>query len=372
MDKAKLSILAIIPYRFLPAVFGGQKAILFFYNALSRIAEVHAIGVDSNDKSQVPFPLNGNLGDSQLRYANPFLVGKIGRQIANIHPDYISTEHPYLGWLLLLLRRKYKTPILIHSHNIEAIRFKTIGKNWWRLMYAYEKKIYRAADKLCFITEEDRLWAIENYGVDAQRAIVFPYSISNTKAFTAVEKSESKKIVYSQLKLDFDRKMIFFNGAFDYKPNLEALQHLLFVIFPKLKRVNSDFVLIVCGKKIPPEITNIKDEQLKILGFVDDIQLYFKAADVFVNPIIEGGGVKTKLIEALAAGAQAVSYRSGAIGIPIETTGNVLQSVADNDADGFTQSVQKALYAQSQLPTSFFDYFNEEKTSKRIAEFLAK
>ncbi|MBK7345377.1 MAG: glycosyltransferase [Chitinophagaceae bacterium] len=67
--------------------------------------------------------------------------------------------------------------------------------------------------------------------------------------------------------------------------------------------------------------------------------MYFKAADVFLNPVIEGGGIKTKLVEALGQNLNVVTTQSGAIGVPQETTGNKMKIIKDGDWAAFAATL---------------------------------
>jgi hypothetical protein len=68
---------------------------------------------------------------------------------------------------------------------------------------------------------------------------------------------------------------------------------------------------------------------------VDKIEPYFMAADVFLNPILSGGGIKTKLVEAIGFGASAVSTVTGAMGCGQQICGNKLTIVKDGDWKNF-------------------------------------
>ena len=82
------------------------------------------------------------------------------------------------------------------------------------------------------------------------------------------------------------------------------------------------------------------------LYFVDDIDLYFKACDLFINPLLDGGGIKTKLVEALGFGKKAVSTVNGAIGVEEFCTQGRLKIVADGDWEQFAARVNDAVIAE--------------------------
>jgi len=86
-------------------------------------------------------------------------------------------------------------------------------------------------------------------------------------------------------------------------------------------------------------LVNYKEKNIIYAGFVDDINLYFKGADIFINPVIDGGGIKTKVVEALGYDLSVISTQSGAIGIPEEITGGKLLVLPDNDWTEFARKI---------------------------------
>ncbi len=94
-------------------------------------------------------------------------------------------------------------------------------------------------------------------------------------------------------------------------------------------------------------------------GFVEDISLYFKGVDCFINPVTLGSGIKTKLIDALAYDQICISARSGAKGIPQELAGEKLVLVDDYDWQDFADK----MFTQSDrnlqtVPAAFYQFFN--------------
>ncbi len=101
-----------------------------------------------------------------------------------------------------------------------------------------------------------------------------------------------------------------------------------------IKNEGFKYKIVICGKGLPNEMNNLKsyaNKNIIYAGFVDDITAYFKAADIMLNPVLSGGGVKTKMIEAIAFGATVVASKTGAAGIERSVCGNKLSIVDDND-----------------------------------------
>ncbi|MFT4203349.1 MAG: glycosyltransferase family 4 protein [Chitinophagaceae bacterium] len=367
-----IRVVGVAPYRFLPARFGGHRGIAFFYRYFSRVVAFACVSVADNDNDVFAgYPQYRILGKSVLRYANFFNVSKVGKVVKKHVATHVMAEHPYMGWLVLLVRLFYKTKVVVHSHNIEAQRFRTMGKWWWRVMSWYEGIVYRKADIVFFITEQDRQYAIQKYRVKAEKSTVVTYGFQLPHAFSDEWKQNAKSLVRKDNNLSENTKILLFNGDFSYKPNASALTTLVEKILPRLQEKIDDFVLIVCGKSIPAEVVQQKHTHLVIKGFVDDIGVYFGGADVFLNPIVDGGGIKTKLVEALSYQTLAVSFDTGAIGVPEEVVDGKLAYVHDGDNAAFADAIVRQLDNHAEWHAEkFTEYFSWENIAKKAAHFL--
>ena len=124
----------------------------------------------------------------------------------------------------------------------------------------------------------------------------------------------------------------------DYKPNLEALENILEKINPLLFDYKLSYKIIICGKKLPAEMNDLKeyaDRNIVYAGYVDNISIYFKGSDIFINPVTDGGGIKTKLVEALGYNLTAVSTKNGALGIDEKICNGKLLLSENNDWQAF-------------------------------------
>ncbi len=367
-----IRVVSVAPYQFLPARFGGHRAITFFYRYFSREVVFSCVSVRDNESDVfAEYPQYKILGKSFFRYINILNVFKIGKVVKHNAATHIMTEHPYMGWLVLFQRLFYKTKVVIRSHNIEAQRFKTMGKWWWRILAWYEGIIYRKADAVFFITENDRQYAIDKYGVESYKSTVVTYGFQTPQSFSPEWKAKTASLIRKENNIAEGKKILLFNGDFGYKPNARALKVLVREILPQLEKNIDDFVLIVCGKSIPKEVSQLENKHLITKGFVDDIGAYFAGADVFLNPIVDGGGIKTKLVEALSYQTLAVSFDSGAIGIPKKVISDKLIYVADDDNEGFVNAIVQQLNNHSEWNNEkFTEYFKWENIAKHAAEFL--
>jgi len=366
-----LKIIALIPYKVFPPNMGGQRAIVLFYRSLSKLISLSAFTVTENH-SEEEFEIINTISTSTFRYINPFLFFQLKKMAKQKNATHILFEHPYYAWLIFLINHFTSLKTIIHSHNIESERFKSIGKPWWKLLWYYEKWAYKNADKIWFITEFDKQYAVEKYHISEKKAIVIPYGTALNELPAENELLKSKLFVQEKHNIKEDEHILLFNGALGYKPNLEAVLTIIEKINPILLASNYKYKIIICGKGLPAAMNELKeyeDKNIIYAGFVDDIDLYFKACDLFINPIIYGGGIKTKLVEALGFGKNAVSTKNGAIGVSAHFTEGRLKIVDDNDWTNFSHEIinTKIMLNSNQL---FYQNYSWETISKKALDSI--
>lgn len=362
-------VVSIVPYKFLPAKIGGQKGIALFNEYFSRHVSLICATIRSNEnehaKGYEAIPV---FSTSQLRYINPFNVFRLKKIVRKKKATHILLEHPYMGWMALLLKKLASAKLIVHSHNMEGLRFKTIGKWWWKFLWRYEKFIHRHADYNFFIQEDDRQYAIKNFGLSADKCIVVTYGIEINSIPSEVEVQQAKEYVRRKHGISPTEKILLFAGSFNYKPNLDALQYIDKKIAPLLEQKGFSCKILICGPWLENNPATHSD--VIITGFVDDISLYFKAADVFLNPVVEGGGIKTKLVEALGYNTNSVSSVNGAIGVDPAICNGKLIVTRDNDWESFADAIVHVSEIDKDISPEYYQHFYWGYSTKKAAAFI--
>lgn len=216
-----------------------------------------------------------------------------------------------IGFILKLL---LGVKLILYEHNIEYLRMKETKKRRRRILYPYEYLCYKLCDQIQFISEVDMIIAKKTLWL-GNKWIVKQFMVDKT-IYNDTWRKECNLLLHSQHSIPDDHSIILFVWAMDYYPNIEAVDIIMNEIYPELKKeANNKFTIIICWKNPPKEYSN-KYNDVIFTWFVDDIVIYFKWCDIFINPIVSGGGVKTKLIEAIECGAYCISTEKGAEGIP--------------------------------------------------------
>jgi hypothetical protein len=367
------NVLSIVTYKIFPAKLGGQKAIALFNEYFSKHNNLSCFTIKDNDPSLAPYKVFNLLSNHRLRYINIFYFGTIKKIIRENKITHIIVAHPYYGWMALLLKYFCKVKVIVHSYNIESERFRTLGKWWWKILWYYEKFVHQKADYTFCITAEDRDYFFKNYKIPFEKSAVITYGISWNSIPAKIERSEAKNALLEKYSLDSDTNLFLFNGTLDYRPNLNAVNDIIEKINPLFIKKNISYRIIICGKGLPGELNELKNyssQHIIYAGFVDDISIYFKGADVFINPVTDGGGIKTKLVESLGYNLNVVSTVNGAIGVDAKMSNGKLLLCENDDWKNFADKMESALGICQDVSSEFFKHFYWENIAEKAARVI--
>ncbi|KQU71293.1 hypothetical protein ASE08_18755 [Rhizobacter sp. Root16D2] len=107
-----------------------------------------------------------------------------------------------------------------------------------------------------------------------------------------------------------------FAGSFGHQPNLEGMAWFLRDIWPRVRERMPQARFVVAGRNPPAALVAQADggSGIEFSGFVPDIHAFYASNAVTVVPLVSGGGVKIKTVEAMLAGSAVVSTRIGVEG----------------------------------------------------------
>ncbi len=348
---------------------GGQKGIAIFCTYLGKHNELTAVSVNDNEtKLAETYQMIPLFSKKRSRYLNMFYIFQIKKIVRKKNIKNVITEHPYMAWMGSYLKKNLNIRWFVHSHNIEFQRFRTLNKSWYKLLKIYEKWCYKNADAVFFKTNEDIDFAVKNSMIKKENAVLVPFGIDIKEM--PLDRNEQKKKIFEKHNIPQDATLLFFNGALGYKPNTDALSFILDEINPLLlKNQSFKYRILICGQGLPASFSNLKnyaDKNIIYAGFVDDIISYFKAADIFLNPVVTGGGVKTKIVEAMGYGATVISCTTGAAGIELSICGEKIKVVPDNDAQAFANAIGQLKNKSINTPASYYEYYYWSNIIKKL------
>jgi polysaccharide biosynthesis protein PslH len=194
----------------------------------------------------------------------------------------------------------------------------------------YEPGLCSAFDRVVWVTEEDR-YAVEAVAAEPWRAArasdVIPICVSPEDT-PSLERAHGARRVT-------------FLGGLHWPPNAEGIAWFAREIWPRVRRLFPDAILTVIGKDPPAALLNLKDSSsVELTGYVDDPTPYLRETGAFIVPLLSGGGMRVKILDAWCWGLPVVSTRIGAEGIAAVDGENAL--LADS-ASEFSDAVVRLL-----------------------------
>lgn len=355
-----MRFLSIVWYKVLPAKFGGQKNIAFFNKALANHYPLVCLCSRNNEPAtNISYTVKPQLPLSKLQFFSPLVWLKIINSARKERATHIILEHPYHGIAGYLTKTFTAARLIVQAHNIEYLRFKNQNKWWWPLLKGYERWTHRQADLNFFKTPKDLATAVKHFGLAAGKCLVVPYGVE--KRDTLPKRVDAYNAICIKHSLPEGTTLLFFAGTLDYEPNAEAVVAIATIIIPLLREKNFSFRVLVCGRNNYPSFQYLKKlqaEELIYVGEVENVDLYFRAATVFISPVLQGNGVQTKVMDALSYNLNVVAFEHVLEGIDQKTCSLKIFSAPDKDWACFTEQIVEAVSKKGQIPESFYSTFD--------------
>ncbi len=135
-----------------------------------------------------------------------------------------------------------------------------------------------------------------------------------------------------------DRRDILFVGGFQHTPNIDAVKWYASEVLPHLCELLPGVVTRIVGSRMPDDIKALDCEQLRTLGFVEDLAPLLSSARVSIAPLRYGAGVKGKVNEAMNYGIPVVATACAVEGMHLRAGEEVLVAEAPR---AFAEAIAK-------------------------------
>ncbi|HKU63109.1 MAG TPA: glycosyltransferase [Gemmatimonadales bacterium] len=127
------------------------------------------------------------------------------------------------------------------------------------------------------------------------------------------------------------RPSVLFVGSYSHPPNADAAERLVRGIFPPVRRELPEAALSIVGADPPAGLGQRGGEGVEVTGRVPDVTPYLDAAAVFAAPLRLGGGMRVKVLEALAAGKAVVASPRAVDGLSVANGKQVVLAETDEE-----------------------------------------
>jgi len=242
-----------------------------------------------------------------------------------IHADQLGmAQYALLGEKINGSRPRTRT--VLDQHNAvfqipsrlaetESSRFKRhLLLHEAKLLARYEVETSRAFDNVVFVTSEDRT-ALAEKGLsqrDLRRTRVIPICVE-PKADLGQNSNSRRR-----------QNRVLSVGGLHWPPNAAGVSWFQQNVWTRVRKIVPDATLSVVGKLPESFAMPPPHSRIAYLGHVPDIEPLFEQADAFIVPVLAGGGMRVKILDAWTRGLPVISTTIGAEGIDAQHEKNIL------------------------------------------------
>lgn len=245
---------------------------------------------------KIPFEKRVSSRDFFKKFAAPDdFVSSLSAFLEENQSEAVILEYIRLAYLLDACPSSVTT--ILDMHDVMSAR--TISLRRAGLKAGIE--ISHAAER-DLLNRFDRVMAISRADVSTLKSYVHDNKVIYTPHSVHVTARDGKPIG--------DGKRLLFVGA-NSAPNIEGLRWFLDQVWPML--IEDGYILDVVGH-VGSSFPKVPDGVVKH-GQQDDMSWFLRHADIAINPVFVGGGIKIKCIDTLAAGLPCITTVEGAAGL---------------------------------------------------------
>lgn len=232
----------------------------------------------------------------------PIFENELRSLVREWRPDIVQLEYHIMGQYLAVIGDDAGPRILTqYESGVRAARdLEQVTKGYIRVLHGldrrvwdrYERRILSEIDAVVVFTEQERreLW---KFGEDTP---IVRISLQVTVPAQPLDPVGGAP------------PSVLFVGNFIHPPNVDAAEHLVRDIFPAVQAHAPEVRLYIVGDQPPARLRQMGNDGVIVTGLVPDVRPYLDKATVVVAPLRIGGGMRVKVLEALAAGKAVVAY----------------------------------------------------------------
>ncbi|NJB85245.1 glycosyltransferase involved in cell wall biosynthesis [Lewinella marina] len=228
------------------------------------------------------------------------------------HFDIVQLETLYLAPYIRTIRLHSEAQVVMRSHNVEHEIWERCCRNisfapkrWYlrhitRQLRDYERSQLNQYDLLLPITQRDQR-NFERLG-SRGRTYVLPIGLETQCGPPRYDSFAAPPNLH-------------FIGSLDWLPNLEGLQWFLHHVWPLIHRRCPEVEFHIAGRNMPHSIRQLEMANVIVHGEVESSCEFVAAHSISIVPLLSGGGMRAKILEAMSLGRVVVTTTVGLEGI---------------------------------------------------------
>ncbi len=269
--------------------------------------------IDINNDIRWMDVLKNYLFSREPEHAKRFYTEEFRRKLRDVlqsfKPDVVQVESVYLSTYLEDVKECCNAVTVLRLHNVEYQIWQGLAKkhtNRLKQFYFnslterirnFERAAWQKYDLLLPITEKDA-YLVERLE-EVNDMIVAPFSIDAAKILPG---ANEKWVGYHI-------------GAMDWIPNRDSIRWFLQRAWPRIHRSVPDFEFYFAGRKMPEDFMQLNIPGVHCMNEVQDANEFISDKKILIVPLTTGGGIRVKILEAMAAGKVIITTSYGIKGI---------------------------------------------------------
>jgi glycosyltransferase involved in cell wall biosynthesis len=169
----------------------------------------------------------------------------------------------------------------------------------WRRWAAYQPAVWRSFDVVQAFTDRDAATIRAQLTAAGPPVLVNPFGIDLPPHLPGAE----------------DPDLAVFVGNYTHEPNVDAARFLGHEILPRLRELHPTVRLALAGIYPPTPVRELAGTNVAVLGRVDDVDALTRRAAIVFAPVRTGGGMRMKILHAMALGKAVVTTPLGVEGL---------------------------------------------------------
>lgn len=274
----------------------------------------------------------------------PFIVGRfvsnefrdaLRAALRRFVPDVVQIESPLLLPYAVVVREESVARVVLRSLNVEFRIWEGMARNERNPLRRFA--VRRVASSL-------RAYEVRH--LNTPEAIV-PISNDDAEVFHGLGCTRPMHVVPCGITLGDlahtapEAGSVGFIGSLDFRPNQEAVRWIVDELWPRVTERAPKARLSIAGSGPPDWLRRrARGQNIDFPGEVSDAQAFMQRMSVMIAPLFAGGGMRIKVLEAMALARPVVATTLGAGGIDVENGRDIF--IAD-DVTAFTDSVVRLL-----------------------------
>jgi sugar transferase (PEP-CTERM/EpsH1 system associated) len=261
------------------------------------------------------------LPDLAKRLASPLYDAALVKILKSQAFNVIQCEGLEMAPFVLAQAKSLNARLVLDEHNAEFLLQRRIFEQDWqsgwkrrpaalyswlqaRRLTRYEREALGRFDRSIAVSEPDRV-VLTALGA-THRPVAVIHNGIDLDEFSPDSNEQEQP----------DR--LVFTGTMDFRPNVDAVSWFAGEVWPLVLAQKPAARFFIVGRRPAPAVTALGNRPgIEVTGTVPDARPYVRQSTLYIVPMRMGGGVRFKVLEAMALGKAIVTTQMGADGIDL-------------------------------------------------------